>query len=132
MTDLLARFEANARANGFHVHRDAVPELTEAGLSRALYGLAETGSVVLAAAPDEPRAASLLPQTHISVLARSCVLERMDDLFAALGDDLPSSLAIVSGPSRSADIELVLALGVHGPAEVHVVLVDEGRNEPTA
>ena len=51
------------------------------------------------------------------------ILPGLDELFAALGDDLPSALAIVTGPSRSADIEQKLAVGVHGPREVHVVLL---------
>ena len=46
----------------------------------------------------------------------------LDELFAAVGDDLPSALAIITGPSRTADIEQILVIGVHGPGEVHVVL----------
>ena len=49
----------------------------------------------------------------------------LEELFERLGPDLPSSVAIVTGPSRSADIEQKLAVGVHGPGEVHVVLVRE-------
>lgn len=51
------------------------------------------------------------------------MLPGLDELFSALGPELPSNLAIVSGPSRSADIEQVLALGVHGPREEHVVIL---------
>jgi L-lactate dehydrogenase complex protein LldG len=123
MSDLAAEFEQNAERAGFRVHRGGVPELEGAEISHALYGLADTGSVVLAASPDEPRARSLLPDRHISVVREDRILPGLDDLFAALGTDLPSSLAIVSGPSRSADIEQRLTVGVHGPGEVHVVLV---------
>jgi L-lactate dehydrogenase complex protein LldG len=120
---LVDEFVRNAEAVGVVVHRGDVPEIEGAGVSHALYGLAETGSVVLAASPEEPRARSLLPPVHVSVLAEDSILPGLAELFAALGDDLPSALAIVTGPSRSADIEQRLVVGVHGPGTVHVVLV---------
>jgi L-lactate dehydrogenase complex protein LldG len=123
---LVDRFVANAGAVGFHVHRGVAPSIEGAGVSEAIYGLADTGSVVLAAAPDEPRARSLLPEVHVTLLREDLILPGLDELFAALGDDLPSALAIVTGPSRSADIEQKLAVGVHGPREVHVVLLPPG------
>jgi L-lactate dehydrogenase complex protein LldG len=120
---LVDEFARNAEAAGFTVHRGgAAPSIEGAGVSQALYGLADTGSVVLAASPEEPRARSLLPLVHVSVLDESRVLPGLAELFEAVGDDLPSALAIVTGPSRSADIEQHLVVGVHGPGEVHVVL----------
>jgi L-lactate dehydrogenase complex protein LldG len=116
-------FAANAAAVGCHIHRGSAPAIDGAGVSTALYGLADTGSVVLAASPEEPRARSLLPEVHITLLHENRILPGLDELFAALGSDLPSALAIVTGPSRSADIEQKLAVGVHGPGEVHVVLL---------
>jgi len=123
---LVDDFVLNAEAVLCHVHRGAAPELDGAGVSTALYGLADTGSVVLAAAPDESRANSLLPDVHVTLLHEDRILPSLDELFAALGADLPSALAIVTGPSRSADIEQKLAVGVHGPREVHVVLLPSG------
>ncbi len=120
---LVEEFVRNAEAAGFRVHRGEPPQLEEAGVSNALYGLATTGSVVLAASPDEPRARSLLPSVHVSLLREDRILPSLAELFEALGGELPSALAVVSGPSRSADIEQKLAVGVHGPGEVHVVLV---------
>jgi L-lactate dehydrogenase complex protein LldG len=120
---LVDEFIGNAEAAGFHVHRGRVPELPGAETSQAIYGLADTGSVVLASGPEEPRARSLLPEVHISLLAEERILPGLEELFAALGRDLPSALAIVTGPSRSADIEQSLTVGVHGPGEVHVVLL---------
>ena len=119
---LVEEFVRNAGTAGFTVHRGAAPVIEGAGVSHALYGLADTGSVVLAASPDEPRARSLLPAVHVSLLAENRILPGLAELFEALGDDLPSALAIVTGPSRSADIEQHLVVGVHGPGEVHVVL----------
>jgi L-lactate dehydrogenase complex protein LldG len=114
---LVDEFVANAEAVGCHVHRGAAPELPDAGVSEAVYGLADTGSVVLAASPEEPR---------VTLLREDRILPGLDELFAALGAELPSALAIVTGPSRSADIEQKLAVGVHGPREVHVVLMPPG------
>jgi L-lactate dehydrogenase complex protein LldG len=123
---LVGRFAENLKRNGFKVHYRVVPELQGAAVSEAIYGLADPGSVVLAASPEEPRARSLLPEVHVTLVAEDRVLGGLDELFATVGADLPSSLAIVSGPSRSADIEQVLALGVHGPREEHVVIVPAG------
>ena len=120
---LVETFTANAESAGFHVHAGAAPELPNAGVSEAAWGLADTGSVVLAASPEEPRARSLLPDVHVSLLREDRILPGLDELFERVGNSLPSSLAIVTGPSRSADIEQKLTVGVHGPGEEHVVLV---------
>ena len=116
-------FAESAERAGFTVHHGTPPAIEGAEVSEAAYGLADTGSVVLAASPEEPRARSLLPDVHVTLLREDRILRGLDELFAAVGADLPSSLAIVSGPSRSADIEQRLTVGVHGPREVHVVLL---------
>lgn len=124
---MIERFAAAAEAAGFVVHRGDVPSLPDAAVSRALYGVADTGSVVLAASPEEPRAHSLLASVHVSLLAEDRILPGLAALFAVVGGDLPSALAIVTGPSRSADIEQRLVIGVHGPGEEHVVLLPARR-----
>ena len=120
-------FTANAAAVGCHVHRSKAPAIEGAGVSTAVYGLADTGSIVLAASPEEPRSRSLLPDVHVTLLREDRILPGLDELFAVLGGELPSALAIVTGPSRSADIEQKLAVGVHGPREVHVVLLSRAE-----
>ena len=120
---LVEDFVANAEAAGFHVHRRAAPEIDGAGISEASYGLADTGSVVLQASPEEPRSRHLLPSVHVSLLREDRILPGLDELFVAVGDDLPSALAIITGPSRTADIEQILVIGVHGPGAVPVVLL---------
>jgi L-lactate dehydrogenase complex protein LldG len=123
---LVDDFVANAEAVGCVVHRGDAPSIEGAGVSTAIYGLADTGSVVLSSS-EESRAQSLLPDVHVTLLREDLILPGLVELFAALGDDLPSALAIVTGPSRSADIEQKLAVGVHGPREVHVVLLPPPR-----
>jgi L-lactate dehydrogenase complex protein LldG len=127
--ELVDQFVAAAAASGAHVHREVEPadivagrDEQEVGVSRAAYGLADTGSIVLAAGPDEPRARSLLPPVHVTVLDAHRILPGLPELFRELGGELPSALAIVTGPSRSADIEQKLVIGVHGPGEVHIVI----------
>lgn len=107
------------------------------GITVGRYAVAETGSVVLLAGPRQGRLASLLPTVQVTVVRESDVLVSLEELAQRLGAQrLPSSVAIVTGPSRSADIENDLVLGVHGPSQVHVVLVGDGegaarRDEPT-
>jgi L-lactate dehydrogenase complex protein LldG len=116
-------FAERAARAGFTVHRGEIPQLEGAEISHAAYGLADTGSVVLLSS-DEPRSRSLLPWRHVTAVRAESIVGGLEELFEALGTDLPSSVAIVTGPSRSADIEQKLAVGVHGPGEVHVVIVD--------
>ena len=96
-----------------------------AGITEADYGLADTGSLVVFASATEARLLSLLPPAHIAVLRKERLLAGLDELFlkhpAPLADS--SSLVLITGPSRTADIELILVRGVHGPGELHVVLV---------
>jgi L-lactate dehydrogenase complex protein LldG len=122
MSHLVETFARNAAAAGFVVHRRAAPVIGGATVSRAVYGVVSTGSVVLASSPDEPRSRHLLPEVHVSLLREDALVSDLAALFAALDGHLPSALAIVTGPSRSADIEQRLVVGVHGPGEVHVVL----------
>jgi L-lactate dehydrogenase complex protein LldG len=115
-------FVESAAAAGFTVHHGNVPDIPGAEVSHAAYALADTGSVVLLSS-DEPRSQSLLPWSHITVVREGTILAGLEELFDRLGSDLPSAVTIVTGPSRSADIEQRLAVGVHGPGDVHVVMV---------
>jgi L-lactate dehydrogenase complex protein LldG len=99
------------------------------GITEADYLIAETGSIIQLARPDAPRSLSLLPPVHIVVADRSHVLPDLFDLFTTLGGaaaevpNLPSCVSVITGPSKTGDIELKLVTGVHGPGEVHAVLV---------
>jgi L-lactate dehydrogenase complex protein LldG len=122
MSGLVELFIENAAIAGFTIHRGTEPAIADALVSDAAYALADTGSVVLLSS-DEPRRQSLLSWVHVTRVREDRVLEGLAELFQRLGSDLPSSVAIVTGPSRSADIEQTLIVGVHGPGEVHVALV---------
>jgi L-lactate utilization protein LutC len=101
---------------------------SEIGISGVAYLITETGTVVVRTAVDEPRSLSLLPQVHIAVAGRSQLLPDLFDLFTIVkgerADHLPSCVTLISGPSKTGDIELKLVTGVHGPGEVHVVLIE--------
>jgi L-lactate dehydrogenase complex protein LldG len=99
------------------------------GVTGALLGVASSGSILTAAGSASSRLASLLPPAHLAILPSERLVAGFEELFAALGDRLvrASSAVLISGPSRTADIEMVLVRGVHGPRHVHVLLVEEPR-----
>jgi L-lactate dehydrogenase complex protein LldG len=100
------------------------------GITGALAGLADTGSIVVASGPGQARSCSLLPPVHLALLRVSNLYPDLPTWMAQQGAGLlPSAanLVIITGPSRTADIELALVLGVHGPREIHVILVDEAE-----
>lgn len=100
-------------------------EKIKAGLTGALAGIAETGTLVIPGGADHPLTASLLPEIHIAVLRVSDIKESLAEVFNLYKVTDYSSVALVSGPSRTADIEMTLTIGVHGPGELHVFLVKE-------
>lgn len=95
------------------------------GITGTDAGLAESGSVVLSHGPGRPRMASLVPNVHVAVLE----LSRLHRTLAHWASQHPdwvegtANLVVVTGPSRSGDIEMQLNLGVHGPRHVHIVLI---------
>ncbi len=97
----------------------------EAGLTGALAGVADTGTLVLPGGKGRPLTASLLPLLHIAVLKAEDILPNMASALKLPGLRQCAAAALVSGPSRTADIEMTLTLGVHGPRDVVVFcLVD--------
>lgn len=100
----------------------------DVGLCTAQWGIAATGTLVLDAAAERHRLASLLPPQHIALLPRSRLLGTLGQALLRLrpaAGPLPAgAITFVTGPSRTADIELELVVGVHGPGTLHVLLVD--------
>ncbi len=100
----------------------------EVGVTGSYCGLAETGTLVLLSGEHQHATTSLLPETHIAVVSTSRLVASMEDLWGLLRSELgelPRQVNFVSGPSRTADIEMTMVYGAHGPFRVHVVLVDE-------
>jgi L-lactate dehydrogenase complex protein LldG len=100
-------------------------------ISGADVGIAESGTLVVLSGPGRGRLASLLAPVYIGVLRTARIVRGLGEALAAVqsqhGPDVfrdRSNFTLISGPSRTADIELTLTLGVHGPREVHVVLID--------
>lgn len=98
-----------------------------AGVTTALFAVAETGSIALNSSAAHGRIVSLLPPLHVAIVPTSRLLATVGDYFkeVAAMDHLPAALNLVTGPSRTADIEMELSIGVHGPASLHVVLYDD-------
>lgn len=97
----------------------------DVGITGADYALADTGSLVMFSSLEEARLVSLLPPVHIAVVARERILTGLDELLSLVPHpaDRSSSMVLITGPSRTADIEQILVRGVHGPGEIHVVVV---------
>lgn len=99
------------------------------GIAVVHYAIAHTGTVVALSAAEQGRSVSLLPTVFIAVLRASDIKtkmgEVMTDLTRRFGNQLPAGVHFISGPSRSADIENDLTIGVHGPGIVHALILDE-------
>ena len=97
----------------------------DAGITNVAALLAETGSLVMSSSPEQPRSPSLLPPLHIAIAKEGQIVADLFDLFEAYSaEKLPASnVVLITGPSKTGDIELKLVTGVHGPGEVHVIVL---------
>jgi L-lactate dehydrogenase complex protein LldG len=95
------------------------------GLSTAEWAIAETGSLVLTSGPGRGRTVTLLPPTYVAVVAAGRVLRTVPEAIEKYAGDggLPANVVFHTGPSRSGDIEMEIFVGMHGPGDVHVILV---------
>jgi L-lactate dehydrogenase complex protein LldG len=112
----------------------AIAALADLGLTGIDLAIAETGTLVLVSGAGRPRSTSLLPPCHIAIFDRTALVESLRQVGVFLeawhGDGTPPArgavINFITGPSRTADIELTLTRGVHGPKEVHAVFVEQG------
>jgi L-lactate utilization protein LutC len=95
----------------------------EVGVNEAVAGVAETGTLVLASSPDRPALLNFLPDHALVVLERRRVVATLEEGWAAVGA-APRVVNLVTGPSRTADVEQTIQIGAHGPRRLCVLLVD--------
>jgi L-lactate dehydrogenase complex protein LldG len=98
----------------------------DAAITSTAGAVADTGALILRPNGREPRLMSLVPPVHIAVLQAQSIFPTLEDAMQAGGwaADMPTNMLLVSGPSKTADIELTLAFGVHGPKELIVMVLD--------
>ena len=125
--------EVTAVVKGEEARREQLREEmrhADAGITGTDYALAETGSLVILPRRGLSRLVSLVPPVHIALVRPEEVLESLHDLFLLRrlehkrGGDVGSYLNFITGPSRTADIEMTIVQGVHGPRAVHMVLIE--------
>ncbi len=109
---------------GVGVEGSAATEI-EAGLTGALAGIAETGTLVIPGGAGRPLSASLLPGLHLAVLRKSALVPDLETALALPEVVAAPATVLVSGPSRTADIEMTLTIGVHGPGALQVFVIDD-------
>ena len=110
------------------VYREAAAN-AGAGITGVDWAVADTGTLALLSGPGRPRSASLVPSVHIALVRKSLLRPNAAGLFKELtalsaAGGIPSSLNLVTGPSRTADIEHILVRKVHGPGELIAVLLE--------
>lgn len=111
---------------GLRLEARAAADADLVGVTGVFAALAETGTLMVVAAPQTPSSVSLLPETHIAIVPVDRVVRHMEDgwqrLRAELGEP-PRLVNFISGPSRTGDIDQTIVLGAHGPYRVHMILV---------
>jgi L-lactate dehydrogenase complex protein LldG len=115
------------------IRRGRAVDADQVGLTTAFAGIAETGTLMLLSAPETPTTVAFLPETSIVVLRADRVLRAYEDGLRLLQTErgaLPRSINLITGPSRSGDIEQTIQLGAHGPKRLLVLLVDEAGAKP--
>jgi len=96
------------------------------GVTSAQYAIAETGTLAILSGAATPTGAAILPDTHIAVVQSACIVAGMEDMFGLVRrryPRLPRAINMISGPSRTGDIEQTIVLGAHGPVRVHILLL---------
>jgi L-lactate dehydrogenase complex protein LldG len=97
------------------------------GVTGVFCGIGETGTLVVLSTADTPTATTLLPETHIAVVPANRIVAGMEEAFALIRKErgmLPRAVNLISGPSRTGDIEQTIVLGAHGPYRVHILVLE--------
>lgn len=99
----------------------------DVGITGVAAAVAETGSLVCTSGPQQWRGLSLIPPVHVAIVRADQIVPDLLDVLAAANPDLPAALTLISGPSKTADIEGILITGVHGPGHVHIVVTESSE-----
>ena len=135
LAEMLEQSEMDFIADAGKLSSDEfIRKATEAsiGITGVDYALADTGTLVLISGRGRARAVSLLPPIHVALVKAAQVISGLEDLFVSLkvekgfsNQNISSAITFITGPSRTADIELTLVVGVHGPQQLHVILLSD-------
>jgi len=109
---------------GIKIEFRSHPEI-RAGISGVVAAIAETGTIVITSGSGRPLSTSLLPEIHIAILRESQIRENLPQVLQLQEVQDASSVSLISGPSRTADIEMTLTIGVHGPGELFVFCIKD-------
>jgi len=109
---------------GVKIQYEPDPQVT-VGLTGSSAAIAETGSLLIEAGEGRPLSHSLLPEIHVAILTKKDIRATLTEVIGMLEQTGGSSAVLISGPSRTADIEMTLTIGVHGPKELHVFCLDD-------
>lgn len=113
---------------GLRLEPRAPRDADRLGVTGAFAAIAETGTLMLLSGPGTPASTHLLPETHVALVPASRVLRHYEDAFALMRAERGKparAVNLVSGPSRTGDIEQTIVLGAHGPYRVHLLIVEE-------
>lgn len=111
---------------GLHIQTRPTVGHDRLGITGAYCAIAETGTLVVLSGADTPTATTLLPDTHVAVVSAARIVSGMEEMFALVRAErahLPRAINMISGPSRTGDIEQTIVLGAHGPFRVHILLL---------
>ena len=118
--------ELHWQAAGLSVEARPTTGQDRLGITGAFCAIAETGTLVLLPGEKWPTATALLPDTHVAVVRAERIVSGMEEAFALVRTEqgrLPRAVNLISGPSRTGDIEQTIVLGAHGPYQVHIIVL---------
>jgi len=97
----------------------------EVGVTSAQWAIAETGTLVLESGSERHRLVSLVPPVHVCIIRASSIRQSMAESLELVNPDADPTITFITGASRTSDIELTLAIGVHGPGELYVIVIKD-------
>lgn len=115
-------------AEGIPTEMNAAPDFlfeSDLGITSAQWAIAETGTLVLESEKESHRLTSLVPPVHLCIVKALNIRRTLREILELTSRDLSPAITFITGASRTSDIELTLAIGVHGPGELHVIVVKD-------